>query len=78
MKSIHYSCTIIGILEFSGQFSKNTPISDFMKICPVGKELFHVDRRTDMTKMLVAFCNFATCLQTYKIFFFGLGRVQEV
>ena len=30
-----------------------------MKICPVGAELFHADRRTDMTKLTVAFRNFA-------------------
>jgi hypothetical protein len=37
-----------------------------MKTCPVGEELFHVERCTDMTKLLVAFCNFAMCLQTKK------------
>jgi hypothetical protein len=26
---------------------------------PVGAELFRADRRTDMTKLIVAFCNFA-------------------
>jgi hypothetical protein len=30
-----------------------------MKIRPAGAELFHTDRRTDMTKVTVAFCNFA-------------------
>jgi hypothetical protein len=30
-----------------------------MKILPVGAELFRVDRRTDMTKIIVAFRNFA-------------------
>jgi hypothetical protein len=30
-----------------------------MKICPVGAELFHVDRRTDMTKLIFTFCSFA-------------------
>ena len=29
-----------------------------MKIRPVGDELFRADRRTDMTKLVVAFCNF--------------------
>jgi len=29
-----------------------------LKIRPVGFELFHADRRTDMTKLTVAFCNF--------------------
>jgi len=30
-----------------------------MKIRRVGAELFHVDRRTDMTNTIVAFRNFA-------------------
>jgi hypothetical protein len=38
-------------------------ISDFKKIRPVGAELFHAgwrtDGRTDMTKLIVAFRNFA-------------------
>ena len=29
-----------------------------MKIRPVGAELFHTDRRTEMTKLIVAFRNF--------------------
>jgi len=34
-------------------------ISNFMKIRPVGAELLHADRRTDMTKLTVAFRSFA-------------------
>jgi hypothetical protein len=30
-----------------------------MKIRPVGAELFHTDGRTDMTKLMVVFRNFA-------------------
>ena len=30
-----------------------------MKIHPVGAELLHADGRTDMAKLIVAFCNFA-------------------
>jgi len=30
-----------------------------MKIRPVGAELFHANRRTDMTKLIVTFRNFA-------------------
>jgi hypothetical protein len=33
-------------------------ISNFMKIRAVGAELFHADRRTDVTKVIVAFRNF--------------------
>jgi hypothetical protein len=31
-------------LEFIDSFSKNTQISDFLKILPVGAELFHAER----------------------------------
>ena len=40
--------------------SKNTQISNFMEIRPVGTESFHADRRTDrLPKLIVAFRNFA-------------------
>ena len=39
--------------------SKSVQIRNFMEISPVGAELFHADRRTDMKKLLVAFRNFA-------------------
>jgi len=32
---------------------------NFMKIRPVGAELFHADRQTDITKPTVAFSNYA-------------------
>jgi hypothetical protein len=40
-------------LEFYRQVFENH--SNFMKICPVRSELFHGNRRTCMTKLLVAF-----------------------
>jgi len=44
------------------RFSKNTQMSNFMKISPVGVELFHADARTDghtsMTKLIIAFRNY--------------------
>jgi len=46
-------------MNFLYRFSKNLQISNFMKIRPVGAELFHADGRTDMTKLIVAFRNFA-------------------
>jgi len=33
--------------EFLRQILKNTPISNFFKICPLGTELFHEDGKTD-------------------------------
>jgi len=43
-------------------FQKNNQISNFMKIHPVwgGAELFHWNRRTDMTKIIVAYRNLRT------------------
>ena len=50
-------------------YLKNSVISNFMKICLVGAELFHVDRQTDrhtdMTKLIVAFHNFANVPKNY-------------
>jgi len=36
-----------------------------MKIRPVGAELLHADRRTDMTKLIVAFRKFCEQAQKY-------------
>ena len=38
---------------------KKVQISNFVKIRPVGAELFHADRRSDMRKLVVAFRDFA-------------------
>ena len=60
MQSTCCSCRILMKLEFSQQiFKKNAQISNFVKIHPVEAKLFHVDRWTDMTKVNVAFRNFA-------------------
>jgi hypothetical protein len=37
-----------------------------MKIHPVGAELFHVDRQTDL-KLIVSFCKFATVPKNYEV-----------
>jgi hypothetical protein len=50
-------------LEFSQQlFEKKKKPSNikFIKIRPVGAELFHAERQTDMTKLIAVFRNFAT------------------
>ena len=46
-------------LNFPYKFSKNLLISNFIKIRPIGAEMFHAARQTDMTKLTVAFPNFA-------------------
>jgi len=48
------------------RFPKNLQISNFMKLCPMGAELLHIDgqtdrqthRLTDMINLAVAFHNF--------------------
>jgi hypothetical protein len=50
-------------LSFLDRFSKNTPMRKFIKVRPVGTEIFYADRetdgktdgRTDMTKLIIAF-----------------------
>jgi len=47
---------------------KTFNISNFMKMCPVGTELFHAeggrDGRTDMTKLIVCAHNFVNAPNT--------------
>ena len=47
---IHATC-----LLFLSNFQKNAPMSNSIKIRPVGEELFHADRRTDRAKLIVDF-----------------------
>ena len=51
-------------LLFCGRFSKNAQISNFVKLYPVGTELFHTDRRTGMKMLTVAFRYFANAHNT--------------
>jgi hypothetical protein len=52
-----------------------------MKIRPAGAELFHADRQTDMTKLIVTFRNYANApskklsvrTNSWPIFFFNSG-----
>ena len=50
-------------LNFLNRYSKSTQISNLMEVRPMGAELFHeyrrTDGRTDITKLTVAFRNFA-------------------
>jgi hypothetical protein len=51
MCSTRYSCQIVMNLDFSGQIFEKY----FMKICSGKTELLLEDRRSDMTKLIVAF-----------------------
>jgi hypothetical protein len=46
-------------MNFLGLLSKNTQVSNFIKIRPVGFQLFHADGQTAMTKLIDAVRNFA-------------------
>ena len=46
-------------LEFSGQIFEKFSNIKLREIRLVGTELFHADGQTDMTKLTVAFCDFA-------------------
>ena len=59
MLSAHYSCRILMKLEIFGRFSKTAQMSSFIKIRLMGAELFNADGQTDLTKLIVAFRNFA-------------------
>jgi len=48
----------------------SSEISNFMKIPPSGAELFLADGRTDMTRLIVAFRNFARALTTETAFIY--------
>ena len=47
----------------STYFRKKTQISNFIKVRPVGAQLFHPDGQTDMTTLKVACLNFAKVLK---------------
>jgi len=57
-------------VKFLNIFSKNTQILHNMKILLLGAEMFHADRRRDMTNQTVAFRNFAKAPKNHN----GLDR----
>jgi hypothetical protein len=69
MESARYytHCEILMKLEFIDRFSKNIQLSNFIKILPVGAELLHADRGTDMKKVIVPFRNFTKAPKKLKL-----------
>ena len=67
--SCKYSLILLDFkkLEISRQFLRNIQVSNFMKIRPLGDELFHADewtdRQADMSKVIIAFRNFSSSLK---------------
>jgi len=55
-------------LEFLDSFWKNSQIPNFIKVHPVGSELFNADGRADMTKLIVAFRDFASAPNKLNLF----------
>jgi hypothetical protein len=52
-------------------------MTDFTKISPVGAQLFHADGQTYMTKLTVAFRNFAKAPKSaYGLFYMQANSVQ--
>ena len=54
---------------FLTDFSKDTQISNFMKIRSVGAELFHAERQTDMRRLKILFRNFSSAPKKEDVFF---------
>jgi hypothetical protein len=57
-------------VKFLNIFSKNTHILHNIKIRSLGAEMFHTDRRRDVTNQTVAFRNFANAPKNHD----GLDR----
>jgi hypothetical protein len=51
-------------VNFLDKFSEKAQISNFIKIRPVGAELFHAGGLTDMLKLVLALGNFTNALKT--------------
>jgi len=72
-RRLHVQCAVILVifqwnLISLDRLSQNLQLSDFLKIRPVGVELFHADRRTYMAKLVVAFRSSAVLRKGPKMF----------
>ena len=89
---LHVNCPLflsVSInLNFLSGFSSNPQISTFVKILPVGAELFHTDERTEgrtyrqththsqITKPIVAFQNFANAAKIKRMLLLGISNLS--
>ena len=60
--------------NFFDRFSKNTRISNFMKIRSAGGELFQSDGQTDMKKLTVTFRDFTETLKMSLVFILEIKK----
>jgi len=58
MYSTHNSCQVLMDLQFSRQISERKSDIKYLKILSVRAELFHAERRADMTKLIFAYSQF--------------------
>ena len=69
-----YSLDLNETWIFSTDSWKNIQIQNFIKVRAVVAELFHADRRTDMTKLTVAFRNFDNEPETWITFLHNVRK----
>jgi len=74
---LHVKCPLLvsdfnKTLIFSAVFPKNTRIQNFMKIRPVGAELFHEDGCADMAKLIATIRNFVNAPNEMAL----VGRIE--
>jgi hypothetical protein len=65
-------------MKLPDRLFKSSQISNFIKIHPVGAELFHADRRIDMTQLIVAFRNFANAPDISNVQYFVTSVCDSV
>ena len=66
INNVHWSLPVIlDRFWWNLNFLDRCQMSNFMKIRPVGAELFYADGWINMTKLIVVFCNFANAPKNF-------------